>query len=150
MSNSTESPISISIKSTGGSIITVRADNGATLDALVANSLASIESAVKELESIVKSANPGLPPSPQLAHALTSLGATPVDDVPPFNPAPSIGGGRSCAHGKMTALQGPSKQGGVYKGYFCPTAQGAMDKCKTIYIQKHDPDWNTFVPDRIK
>ena len=153
MSNSTESPISISIKSASGALVTVRASNGIELDHLIANSLASIESAVKELESVVKSTsgtNPGLPPSPQLAHALTSLGATPVEDVPPFNSAPSIGGGRSCAHGKMTALQGPSKQGGVYKGYFCPTAQGAMDKCKTVYIQKHDPEWNTFVPDRIK
>lgn len=150
MSNSTESPISISIKSTSGALVTVRADNGATLDALIANSLASIESAVKELEGIVKSTNPGLPPSPQLAHALTSLGATPVEDVPPFNSAPSIGGGRACKHGKMTALQGPSKQGGVYKGYFCPTAQGAADKCRTIYVQKTDPEWNTFVPDRIK
>lgn len=150
MSNSTESPISISIKSSSGALVTVRADDGATLDALLANSLASIESAVKELEGIVKSTNPGLPPSPQLSHALTSLGATPVEDTPPFSGAPSIGGGRACKHGKMTALQGPSKQGGVYKGYFCPTAQGATDKCRTIYVQKTDPEWNTFVPDRIK
>lgn len=152
MSNSTESPISISIKSSSGALVTVRADDGAGLDALIASSLAAIESAVKELEGVVKSANPGLPPhSPQVAHALASLGATPVvEDVPPFDSAPSIGGGRVCKHGKMTALQGPSKQGGVYKGYFCPTAQGAMDKCKTIYVQKHDPEWNTFVPDRIK
>lgn len=150
MSNSTESPISISIKSASGALVTVRADNGNDLDALIANSLASIESAVKELESVVKSTNPGTPPNPQLAHALTALGATPVNDVPPFDGAPSIGGGRACKHGKMTALQGPSKQGGVYKGYFCPTAQGAADKCRTIYVQKNDPEWNTFVPDRIK
>mgnify|MGYP003350707616 CR=1 FL=1 len=68
-------------------------------------------------------------------------------------PAPAvagIGGGRTCPHGKMTALQGPSKQGGVYKGYFCPSPQGAADKCKTVYINKTDPEWNTFVPDRIK
>lgn len=150
MSNSTESPISISIKSTSGALVTVRADDGATLDALIANSLASIESAVKELEGVVKTTNPGLPPSPNIAYMQNALGATPVEDTPPFSGAPSIGGGRACKHGKMTALQGPSKQGGVYKGYFCPTAQGAADKCRTIYIQKHDPEWNTFVPDRIK
>ena len=50
----------------------------------------------------------------------------------------------------MTALQGPAKNGGIYKGYFCPTPQGAPDKCRTEYVQKFEPEWNTFVPDRIK
>ena len=140
MSNS-EAPISITTKSANGTLITVRANDATELDQLIAQSLASIESAYKELEGIVK----GTSASP-VAYLTKTLGAT---EVPPFSPAP-IGGGRSCQHGKMTALQGPSKQGGVYKGYFCPSAQGDPTKCKTIYIQKHDPEWNTFVPDRIK
>lgn len=144
---STESPISITVKSAAGTLATVRADSGEQLDQLVANSLASITSAVSELEAAIKGAahNAPLTPASNIAYAAQALGAAPVADASP------IGGGRTCVHGKMTALQGPSKNGGgVYKGYFCPSAQGDPTKCKTIYIQKNDPSWNTFVPDRIK
>lgn len=148
--SSTESPISITVKSPAGTLATVRADTGEQLDQLIANSLAAITSAVTELEGALRGGgqNAPLTPASNIAYAVNSLGATPVSDAP-FSPAP-IGSGRTCKHGKMTALQGPSKNGGVYKGYFCPSAQGDPTKCKTIYIQKSDPDWNTFVPDRIK
>jgi hypothetical protein len=144
--SSTEAPISITVKTAAGSLVTVRANNSAELDELVANSLASIESAYKELEGITKPRVDSVVPS---AIKQAFPGASVVSEQPPFNAAP-IGGGRSCQHGKMTALQGPSKQGGIYKGYFCPSAQGDPTKCKTIYINKHEPEWNTFVADRIK
>lgn len=146
--SSAEAPISITAKTAAGSLVTVRAETGEGLDNLVATSLASIESAIKELESVVR--GPGVAPTAQAVVANAFPGAYPIaQEVPPFSPAP-IGGGRSCPHGKMTGLQGPSKNGGVYKGYFCPSAQGDPSKCKTVYIEKHQPEWNTFVPDRIK
>jgi len=144
--SSTEAPISITVKTAAGSLVTVRAEDGAGLDQVVALGLESIKSAVTELESAVRGGT---------AAALATVtqafpNAQVVQDVPPFNDAPSLGGGRNCPHGKMTAIQGQSKQGGIYKGYFCPSAQGDPSKCKTAYVQKHDPEWNTFVPDRIK
>ena len=146
--SSAEAPISITAKTAAGSLVTVRAETGEGLDNLVATSLASIESAIKELESVVR--GPGVAPA-QSAQAImaNAFPSAQFQEVPPFSPAP-IGGGRSCPHGKMTGLQGPSKNGGVYKGYFCPSAQGDPSKCKTVYIEKHQPEWNTFVPDRIK
>jgi hypothetical protein len=147
--SSTEAPISINIRTASGTQLTVRANTGEELDQLVANSLASIQSAINELETVAKPVQSGA-----IAYAKQALGASVVaQDIPPFNQAPSVpslGGGRSCPHGKMTALQGPSKEGGIYKGYFCPTPQGATDKCKTIYVKKHEPEWNTFVADKIK
>jgi hypothetical protein len=144
--SSTEAPISITVKTPAGSLVTVRAETGEGLDQLVANALASISSAVTELEASVRGQNAPLTQASNLV--AQALGGTPVD-TPPFSSAP-IGGGRTCQHGKMTGIQGQSKQGGIYKGYFCPSAQGDPTKCKTIYVQKHEPDWNTFVPDRIK
>jgi hypothetical protein len=144
--SSTEAPISITAKTAAGSLVTVRAESGEQLDSLIVTSLASIEGAIKELESIVR--GPGVAPA-QSAQAVVMNAFPAAQEVPPFNAAP-LGGGRSCPHGKMTALQGPSKQGGVYKGYFCPSAQGDPSKCKTLYIDKSSPEWNTFVPDRIK
>ena len=144
--SSTEAPISITVKTAAGSLLTVRANTSEELDQIVATSLASIESAFKELEGVAKS-KPADPVPQAIRQSFPN--ATVVPEQPPFNAAP-IGGGRTCSHGKMTALQGPSKQGGVYKGYFCPSAQGDPTKCKTIYIAKHEPEWNTFVADRIK
>jgi hypothetical protein len=145
---STEAPISITVKTPAGSLVTVRAETGEELDQLVANGLASISSAVTELEASVRGQNAPLTQASNLVAQV--LGGTPVhQDTPPFSPAP-IGGGRTCQHGKMTGIQGQSKQGGIYKGYFCPSAQGDPTKCKTVYVQKHEPEWNTFVPDRIK
>jgi hypothetical protein len=149
MSNA-EAPISITSKTPAGSLVTIRANTGEELDQLVALSLASISSAVTELEGATRGGAPAPVAQANLAYAAQAFGTAPVQDVPPFNPAPSLGGGRTCPHGKMTALQGPSKNGGIYKGYFCPSAQGDPTKCKTIYVQKHEPDWNTFVPDKIK
>ena len=157
---STEAPISITVKTPAGSLVTVRAEHGAELDGLITEAYASILSAVTELEKGVRPEGVSLPQAVSNV-ASQFAGATIVAEPTPFaNPsielreqiAKEIGlrSGRNCPHGKMTALQGASKQGGVYKGYFCPTAQGAADKCRTIYIQKHDPEWNTFVPDRIK
>lgn len=146
MSN-TEAPISITASTADKRVmVTVRADSGPELDQLLAVSVASIESAVKELQAVTGATAPSAG-----AHVVSqAFPGAQVVETPPFSGAPSLGGGRSCQHGKMTALQGPSKQGGVYKGYFCPSAQGDPTKCKTIYVNKTDPEWNTFVPDRIK
>jgi hypothetical protein len=144
--SSTEAPISITVKTAAGSLVTVRAEDGAGLDQVVALGLESIKAAVTELEGAVR----GTTVVPAVVAQTFPNAQVIQQDVPPFNDAPSLGGGRNCPHGKMTAIQGQSKQGGIYKGYFCPSAQGDPSKCRTAYVQKHDPDWNTFVPDRIK
>ena len=147
--SSTEAPISITVKTPAGSLVTVRAETGETLDQLVANALASITSAVQELENAVRSNATATTAAINAINKQFSTTPIAAPEPPPYN-VTSIMGGRSCAHGKMTAMQGPSKNGGVYKGYFCPSAQGDPTKCKNIYITKTDPEWNTFVADKIK
>jgi len=145
--SSTEAPISINLKTAGGTQITLRAETPDEFTTLT-SSVFQIVEAVNEVEAAVRGQNAPLTQASNLI--AQSLGATPVhQDIPPFNPAP-IGGGRTCPHGKMTGIQGQSKQGGIYKGYFCPSAQGDPSKCKTIYIDKSNPEWNTFVPERMK
>jgi hypothetical protein len=151
--SSTEAPISITVKSTAGSLITVRAETGNQLDNLVAEALESIKSAVMELESASKNySSPAPMSSVQVA---ASLGASIVDtQATPegwaTTSSPSIGGGRNCPHGKMTAIQGTGKDGKMYRGYFCAAQKGALDKCKNVYARVGTPDWNTFVPDQVK
>jgi hypothetical protein len=151
--SSTEAPISITVKSPAGSLITVRAETGNQLDNLVAEALEAIKAAVTELETASKNQSSPAPLSP--AQVAASLGASIVEtqSTPEgwaTTSSPSIGGGRNCPHGKMTAIQGTGKDGKMYRGYFCPAQKGALDKCKNVYARVGTPDWNTFVPDQVK
>ncbi len=155
---STEAPISITVKTAAGSLVTVRAESGDELDNIVAHSIAAIASAAQELESAVRGA-----PAPVSAQAAaqsiaaalggniieTSTIVAPSQEYTQPAQVASIGG-RNCAHGKMTAIQGMGKDGKPYKGYFCPAPKGAFDKCKNQYVVVQSPEWNTFVPEQIK
>ena len=148
--SSTEAPISITVKTAAGSLVTVRAESSEELDSIVALALPSVTSAVTELEAAVRGVTPASAVSTAATTIAQQLGGQ-VISTPAYTPAPLGGGGRQCPHGKMTAIQGASKQGGgVYKGYFCASAQGDPSKCKTIYLDAKSPDWGTFVPERIK
>jgi hypothetical protein len=153
---STEAPISITVKTAAGSLVTVRAESGDELDNIVAHSIAAIASAAQELESAVRGASAPAVSAQSVAAALggniiDTLGGTsvPAQEYTQPAPVPSIGG-RGCAHGKMTAIQGMGKDGKPYKGYFCPAPKGAFDKCKNQYVVVQSPEWNTFVPEQIK
>jgi len=147
---STEAPISITVKTATGSLVTVRAENGEELDQVVALSLASLASAVHELEAAVKPTNTAVPPNPQIAAIATSFGAT---EVAPFVPAAYANvtdGQRVCPHGMMTRIHGLTGKFGPYKGHFCPAKQGDMTKCTTQYIKANQPEWNSFQADQTK
>ena len=149
----TEAPISITIKTAAGSLVTVRASTSEELDQLVAEGYSSIVSAVQELESGIRQATPAPAPAMSPAQVAQSLGAQIVDTsaftTAPATSIPSLGG-RNCAHGKMTAIQGTGKDGSTYRGYFCPAPKSAFDKCKNQYVKAGSPEWNTFVPDQVK
>ena len=147
---STEAPISITVKTAAGSLVTVRAESGEELDQVVALSLASVSSAVAELEAAVRGGNAAVPPNPQVAAIATAFGATVVDsfDAPV---APSMGAGsRNCPHGMMTRIHGLTGKFGPYKGYFCPAKQGDVTKCTTQYIKQNQAEWNSFQADQTK
>ena len=154
---STEAPISITVKTTAGSLVTVRAESGDELDQIVAHSIAAIASAAQELESAVRFAGAPTAPAPSVQSVAAALGGNIIETgttIPAqeyAQPAPvATLGGRACAHGKMTAIQGMGKDGKPYKGYFCPAPKGAFDKCKNQYVVVQSPEWNTFVPEQIK
>lgn len=152
---STEAPISITVKTAAGSLVTVRAEHGDELDQVVATALDAIKSAVTELETAVRGASAPVVSAPMTtAQVAASLGASIIDNPTPvndggWNGAPAIGG-KACPHGKMTAIQGTGKDGKTYRGYFCPAQKGAFDKCKNQYVRAGSPEWNTFVADQVK
>ena len=150
---STEAPISITVKTAAGSLVTVRAESGEELDQVVALSVHAIASAAQELESAVRGASAQTTQSVAAAFNanIIETGTTIPTQEYTQQPAPIAQlGGRACPHGKMTAIQGMGKDGKPYKGYFCPAPKGAFDKCKNQYVVIQSPEWNTFVPEQIK
>jgi hypothetical protein len=160
---STEAPISINLKSAGGTGITLRAETAEEFADMIANGIHIIVDAVKEVEVATKGlVAPSTPPPTTASIAAQFGGAQFVDTIgatsvsaqeytQPIKPAQVNSlGGRNCPHGKMTAIQGMGKDGKPYKGYFCPAPKGAFDKCKNQYVNMQSPDCNTFVPDAVK
>lgn len=150
----TEAPISITVKSPAGSLITVRASNAEELDQTVALTLASLASATTELEAAVRGSNAAVPPNPAHGLLATQLGATvisetPVQAGPPAFVSPGAGA-RQCPHGTMTRIHGLTGKFGPYKGHFCPAKQGDPTKCTTVYVKANTPEFATFVADQTK
>jgi hypothetical protein len=146
-----EAPISITIKTPAGSLVTVRAANGEELDQTVANGLDSIISATQELESHVRKIGPT--PVMSASAVAAAIGGSVIETgntIPAQEYTQPIVGGRNCPHGRMTAIQGMGKDGKPYKGYFCPAPKGAFDKCKNQYVNMQSTEWNTFVPEQVK
>ena len=105
----TEAPISITVKSAAGSLITLRASNAEELDQSVALSLASLASATAELEAAVRGNNAAVPPQPATATVAAAFNATVIDS------SPSQGAGsRVCPHGTMTRIHGLTGKFGPY------------------------------------
>lgn len=153
----TEAPISITVKSAAGSLVTVRASNADELDQTVALTLASLASATAELEAAIRSmaqVNTAVPPNPAVSMLATQLGATviteaPIQSGPPAFVSPGVGA-RQCPHGTMTRIHGLTGKFGPYKGHFCPAKQGDMTKCTTVYVKAGSPEFATFAADQTK
>jgi hypothetical protein len=155
--SSTESPISITVKSNAGSLVTLRADTAEELDQKVALSLASLASATQELEAAIRGiapVNTAVPQNPAVGMLATQLGGTvitetPIQSGPPAFVSPGAGA-RNCPHGTMTRIHGLTGKFGPYKGHFCPAKQGDPTKCTTIYIKAGSPEYATFTADQTK
>ena len=148
--SSTEAPISITVKTTAGSLVTVRAEHGQELDQTIALSLDAIKAAVTELEASVRGSNVAVPPNPQVAAITTAFGATVVEQAPDAFYTPPSAGARQCPHGTMTRIHGLTGKFGPYKGHFCPAKQGDPTKCTTQYVKAGSPEFATFVADQTK
>jgi len=144
---STGAPISINLKSAGGTGITLRAESAEEFADMIAQGIHVIADAVKEVESAIRGSTPTSTTPMSTADIASQFGATVVANI---SDSPSPIGGRNCPHGRMTAIQGMGKDGKPYKGYFCPAQKGAFDKCKNQYVNMTDAGWNTFVPDSVK
>ena len=142
----TEAPISITVKSKAGSLVTVRAATAEELDQTVALALASLSSATQELEAAIGTVavtNTAVPPQPAIAAVAAAFNATEIVTTPGA-------GARQCPHGTMTRIHGLTGKFGPKKGHFCPAKQGDPTKCTTVYVKAGSPEFASFQADQTK
>jgi hypothetical protein len=144
--SSTEAPISINLKTAGGTQITLRAETPDEFTALT-SAVFQIVEAVGEVETAVRGANAAVPPNPAVAAIATAFGGQVISEQ--SAPVPGAGA-RQCPHGTMTRIHGLTGKFGPYKGHFCPAKQGDPSKCTTIYVKAGSPEFATFVADQTK
>jgi hypothetical protein len=150
--SSTEAPISINLKTAGGTQITLRAETPDEFTALT-SAVFQIVEAVGEVETAVRGSNAAVPPNPAVAAIASAFNASVVDTgltTPAREYAAPGVGARQCPHGTMTRIHGLTGKFGPYKGHFCPAKQGDPSKCTTIYVKAGSPEFATFVADQTK
>jgi hypothetical protein len=155
-----EAPISINLKTTAGTQLTLRANTPDEFTMLTSQVFSIVE-AIEEVEKAVRgtgsSAPAATPVDPAIGYLANAMGGQVVTESwnspqATFAPTPPpMGTGqRMCPHGSMTRIHGLSGKFGPYKGHFCPAKQGDPSKCATQYVKQTSPDWATFTADSTK
>lgn len=130
--SSTESPVSVTVKTAAGSLVTLRANTTSEFIDLVlaAQQDGLFGPAIADFEQIVRSQ--GGVEQAAVANVTSTIAtqAAPVAAFAPVAPpvAPTAAGQRTCAHGTMTYREGMGAKG-PWKGYFCPI-QDKAQQCK--------------------
>ena len=149
----------VNVKTTKGTIITVRGDSAEELatniNGLVGQGLNDHVSALEELFLGVSSA-PKVAATDPVAVVQAALGGEVVTEVPretapAFAPkAPPAaamstptGGEKSCIHGPMVKRTGVGAKG-EWRAFFCPTPKGTPDQCSAAFANRNTPEWNSF------
>jgi hypothetical protein len=149
----TEAPISINLKTSAGTQLTLRANNSDEFTMLTAQ-IFSIVEAIDEVEKAVRgtglSAPAATPIDPAIGYLAQSMGGTVMSETFAPASAPAGAGQRMCPHGSMTRIYGMTGKFGPYKGHFCPAKQGDPSKCATQYVKAGSPEFASFVADQTK
>jgi len=147
-----EAPISINLKTTGGTQITLRASTPDEFTQLT-SAIFEIVEAVGEVEKAVRSTGSSAPTAtpidPTVGYVSHAMGGTVIDSFTTSAPATTVGA-RMCPHGNMTRIYGMTGKFGPYKGHFCPAKQGDPSKCATQYVKAGSPEFASFVADQTK
>lgn len=144
----TEKNYVVNVKTTAGTIITVRGDSADELaqniSALVAGGL---NDHVNGLEELFVGSKPRVHSASQAVDTVISaLGGEVVEEkkfAPKAPPSAPAVGGKTCLHGAMVKRVGNGAKG-EWRGFFCPTPKGTEGQCSPVFVRTGSPEWQTF------
>lgn len=145
----------VNVKTSVGTIITVRGDSAEELatniGGLVAQGLNDHVGALEELFLGTKAPAQSAPAPSAVDTIAQVLGATVIEEKPfaPKAPPASVApvtpaiGGKSCIHGPMVKRTGQGAKG-EWRGFFCPTPKGTEGQCSPVFARQGSPEWQNF------
>lgn len=155
----TEKNYVVNSKTAKGTIVTVRADTvaelNANLEAFIDGGLAHM---ITMFETDVITGGNGAPTQTNSALDVITqafpeavvVSETPIAQAPAFAPVPPpqaqqvaqpVVGTKTCPHGPMTPRKGMGAKG-EWKAYFCPAPKG--QQCDPAWLNRSMPEWNNI------
>jgi len=126
---SNESTFVANVKTSKGTILTVRGDDITSFSKNISDAVAGqIELVIGALEEMM---NPM-----SISEIAQSVGGTiaSINVAAPNTPSPS------CKHGTRKHKAGASAKG-PWQAWMCPSAKGTSDQCEPIWIKRGEPGW---------
>jgi hypothetical protein len=126
---SNESAFVANVKTSKGTIITIRGDEWDTFTSRVSDAVAgNVATVIGALEDVI---NPM-----SVAEIAQSVGGTvtAINVAAPNTPSPS------CKHGTRKHKGGQGAKG-PWQAWMCPSAKGTPDQCEPLWIKRGEPGW---------
>lgn len=146
----TEKNYVVNVKTTAGTIITVRGDSAEELatniGGLVAQGLNDHVGALEELFLGAKASAPVQ--SSAVNTAISALGGEVIAETKFAPKAPPAGfasavGSKDCIHGTMVKRTGNGAKG-EWRAFFCPTPKGTEGQCSPVFAKQGSAEWQSF------
>jgi hypothetical protein len=126
---SNESAFVANVKTSKGTIITIRGDEWDTFTSRVSDAVAgNVATVIGALEDVI---NPM-----SVADIAQAVGGTvtAINVAAPNTPSPS------CKHGTRKHKGGQGAKG-PWQAWMCPSAKGTPDQCEPLWIKRGEPGW---------
>jgi hypothetical protein len=126
---SNESAFVANVKTSKGTIITIRGDEWDTFTSRVSDAVAgNVATVIGALEDVI---NPM-----SVADIAQAVGGTvtAINVAAPSTPSPS------CKHGTRKHKGGQGAKG-PWQAWMCPSAKGTPDQCEPLWIKRGEPGW---------
>lgn len=134
----------VNVKTTAGTIITVRGDSA---EELASNIGGLVSQGINDHVSALEELFVGSKATSAVAQVQASLGATVVGETKFAPKAPPAGGvstgGKTCVHGAMVKRTGNGAKG-EWRGFFCPTPKGTEGQCAPAFAKQGSAEWQSF------
>jgi hypothetical protein len=126
---STESTFVANVKTSKGTILTVRGDDITSFSKNISDAVAG------QIDIVIGALEDSMSPM-SISEIVNAVGGTvtAINVAAPNTPSPS------CKHGTRKHKAGASAKG-PWQAWMCPSAKGTSDQCEPIWIKRGEPGW---------
>jgi hypothetical protein len=137
----------VNVKTTAGTIITVRADSAEELATNIGGLVSQgLNDHVNALEELFTGKGNAPVVNSAVATVTEALGGEVISETkfaPKAPPSAPVVGGKTCIHGAMVKRTGNGAKG-EWRAFFCPTPKDTEGQCKPVFANRGSAEWQSF------